>query len=173
MYYLYFDGGSRGNGSNCYNTRAGYGYVIYDNDMTRIADGCDYVGAKTNNYAEYSGLINGMRRAISLNIDNLTIRGDSTLVIKQMTGQFKVKHPDMKTLYTYSKELEKEIKQVVYEHVYRENNKEADRLSNIAMDNPKPLNECEDLLKKAQTGLPNIAYKTDEPIIISVKKRKI
>jgi ribonuclease HI len=151
MHYLYFDGGCRGNGRANPNAKAGYGYVIYDDKMDRIADGWDYLGAKTNNYAEYSGFINGMHCALLQDITHLVVRGDSNMVIKQMTGEFGANNPDMKILHDIAKELAANFDSITYEHVYRENNKEADRLSNVAMDHPKPAIECEDLLKKAQT----------------------
>lgn len=165
MHFLYFDGGSRGNGRKNPNARAGYGYVVYDSIGGRVADGWDYVGAKTNNYAEYSGLINGMRRAISLGITALTVRGDSNMVIKQMTGEFGANNPDMKILNAIAKELSVNFIEIKYEHVYRENNKEADRLSNVAMDNPKPESECENML--------SVKKDVAETKIIMVKKRNV
>ncbi len=168
-HYLYFDGGCRGNGRKNPNARAGYGYVIYNDKMDRINDGWAYLGAKTNNYAEYSGFINGMQSALTLGITNLVVRGDSNMVIKQMTGEFGANNPDMKILNGIAKELAANFDSIKYEHVYREDNKEADRLSNIAMDNPKPAAECEDLLKKAQTD----TKIGPDYFIISVKKKKV
>jgi probable phosphoglycerate mutase len=165
MYYLYFDGGSRGNSKNNPNARAGYGYVIYDSSNNNIADGYQFLGAKTNNYAEYSGLINGLQHAHSLGITTITVRGDSNIVIKQMTGQFAVNNPDMKILNGIAKEIASNFTNILYEHVYRENNKEADMLSNIAMDNPKPETECENLLKKA--------HLSQDDVVILIKKKKI
>uniref|UniRef100_A0A6C0BTG6 RNase H type-1 domain-containing protein n=1 Tax=viral metagenome TaxID=1070528 RepID=A0A6C0BTG6_9ZZZZ len=169
QYYLYFDGGCRGNGRANPNARAGYGYVIYNDKNARVADGWAYLGAKTNNYAEYSGLINGMQHALTLGITTLVVRGDSNMVIKQMTGQFGTNNPDMKILNGIAKELAANFASITYEHVYREDNKEADRLSNVAMDNPKPSTECEDLLKKAQT---ETQIGCDD-VIITIKKKKI
>ena len=168
-HYLYFDGGCRGNGRQNPNAKAGYGYVIYNDKMARVADGWAYLGAKTNNYAEYSGFINGMQHALTIGITHLVVRGDSNMVIKQMTGEFGANNPDMKILNGIAKELAANFVSINYEHVYREDNKEADLLSNVAMDNPKPATECEDLLKKAQT----VTAVGGDDVIISVKKKKV
>ena len=168
-HYLYFDGGCRGNGRANPNAKAGYGYVIYDASQQTIADGWAYLGAKTNNYAEYSGFINGMQHALTIGITHLVVRGDSNMVIKQMTGQFGANNPDMKILNGIAKELATNFVSINYEHVYREDNKEADRLSNVAMDNPKPQHECEDLLKKTHTD----TTIGDNDVIIAVKKKRI
>lgn len=167
-HYLYFDGGCRGNGRANPNAKAGYGYVIYNDKNAKVADGWAYLGAKTNNYAEYSGLINGMQHALTLGITDLVVRGDSNMVIKQMTGQFGANNPDMKILNGIAKELAANFASISYEHVYREDNKEADRLSNVAMDNPRPAAECEDLLKKAQTHTT-----AGDDVIITIKKKRI
>ena len=168
-HYLYFDGGCRGNGRANPNAKAGYGYVIYDDKTARVSDGWKYLGAKTNNYAEYSGFINGMQHAITLGITHLVVRGDSNMVIKQMTGEFGANNPDMKILNGIAKELAANFDSIAFEHVYREDNKEADRLSNVAMDNPRPAVECEDLLKKAQTA----TTIGDNDVIITIKKKRI
>ncbi len=168
-HYLYFDGGCRGNGRSNPNAKAGYGYVIYDDMNARVADGWKYLGAKTNNYAEYSGFINGMQHALTLGVTDLVVRGDSNMVIKQMTGQFGANNPDMKILNGIAKELAANFTSIAFEHVYREDNKEADRLSNVAMDNPTPPAEWEDLLKKAQTA----TTMGGDDVIISVKKKRI
>jgi ribonuclease HI len=89
------------------------------------------------------------------------------MVIKQMTGQFGANNPDMKILNGIAKELATNFVSINYEHVYREDNKEADRLSNVAMDNPRPQHECEDLLKKTHTET------TTDDVIITIKKKRI
>jgi probable phosphoglycerate mutase len=167
--YLYFDGGCRGNGRANPNAKAGYGYVIYDDNMAPVATGYKFLGTKTNNYAEYSGLINGMHRSLSLGITKLVVRGDSNMVIKQMTGEYGANNPDMKILSGIAKELAANFDSITFEHVYREDNKEADRLSNVAMDNPTPPAEWEDLLKKAQTA----TTIGGDDVIIAVKKKRV
>jgi ribonuclease HI len=128
VYELYFDGCSKGNPGF-----AGAGAVIYKNKKEIFAK-TSFVGKKeTNNTAEYTGLIIGLNEAAKRNIKNITVKGDSQLVIKQMKGQYRVKADNMKHLYETAKNLEKLFDNIHYTHVYREYNKRADELSNIAL----------------------------------------
>ena len=79
------------------------------------------------------GLIVGLENAIIKNIKVLTVKGDSMLVIKQMNGLYKVKSPNLIPLFEFAKQLEAKFDKVTYIHVYRNNNKRADELSNIAL----------------------------------------
>ena len=127
-YVLFFDGCSKGNPG-----KAGCGAVIYENNV-EIFSNAVFVGKKeTNNYAEYMGLIVGLENAIIKNIKVLTVKGDSMLVIKQMNGLYKVKSPNLIPLFEFAKQLEAKFDKVTYIHVYRNNNKRADELSNIAL----------------------------------------
>ena len=124
-YTLFFDGCSKGNPG-----KAGAGAVIYRNQI-EIYSQSSFVGEKTtNNVAEYSGLIMGLEKAVGLNINRLHVKGDSMLAIKQLRGEFKVNSPSIVPLFQRAKQLEKQIGQVTYEHVYREYNKRADQLAN-------------------------------------------
>lgn len=124
-YVLYFDGCSRGNPGE-----AGAGAVIYQNGV-EIWDSSVYVGSKeTNNVAEYNGLILGMTEAIARNIKNLSIKGDSMLVIKQMKGEYRVRSANLIELYNKTKTLEKSFDTLTYEHIYRKDNRRADKLAN-------------------------------------------
>jgi ribonuclease HI len=124
-YILFFDGCSKGNPG-----KAGAGAVIYRNQI-EIYSQSSFVGEKTtNNVAEYSGLIMGLEKAVGLNINRLHVKGDSMLAIKQLRGEFKVNSPSITPLFQRAKQLEKQIGQVTYEHVYREYNKRADQLAN-------------------------------------------
>jgi ribonuclease HI len=124
-YTLFFDGCSKGNPG-----KAGAGAVIYRNQI-EIYSQSSFVGEKTtNNVAEYSGLIMGLEKAVGLNINRLHVKGDSMLVIRQLRGEFKVNSPSIVPLFQRAKQLEKQIGQVTYEHVYREYNKRADQLAN-------------------------------------------
>ncbi|GAB6066304.1 ribonuclease HI family protein [Aquifex pyrophilus] len=123
---LYFDGASKGNPG-----RSGIGAVL-------VVGNRKYtfkmpVGEKTNNQAEYLALIAGMLLAKRKKVRELTVRGDSKLVINQMRGSFKVNDEKLMKLYRKAKELEKSFKKVSYEWVKREENKEADRLANEAL----------------------------------------
>src|SRR5438067_11742948 len=91
---LEFDGGSRGNPGP-----AGIGIVLRAKDGTPLVTLGRYIGRATNNVAEYQALIVALREAIKLGAKKVVIRGDSELIVKQMRGEYRVKHPDMKVLY--------------------------------------------------------------------------
>ena len=125
---LYFDGCSKQNPGP-----AGAGSVLYAIDGSEIDTYIEHLGTQTNNYAEYSGLIGGLRLAITHNITNLEIFGDSMLVIKQMRGDWRVKHPSIIPLHKEAQEFAKQFRFVSYTHVYRDHNTRADELSNQAL----------------------------------------
>jgi len=127
-FVLFFDGCSKGNPG-----MSGAGAVIYKNGI-EIYNESVFVGTKeTNNKAEYTGLIIGLNEAIKRNIKNLNVKGDSEFVIKQMKGEYKVKSSNIIESYQTAKKLEKQFHSIKFEHVYRENNKRADQLSNEGM----------------------------------------
>ncbi|MFI5766286.1 bifunctional RNase H/acid phosphatase [Streptomyces sp. NPDC051563] len=124
------DGGSRGNPGP-----AGYGSVVLDPVTGEtLAERAEYIGVATNNVAEYKGLIAGLRAARELDPDAVVlVRMDSKLVVEQMSGRWKIKHPDMKPLAAEAAKVMPRA-QVTYEWIPREKNKHADRLANEAMD---------------------------------------
>ncbi|WP_063743297.1 bifunctional RNase H/acid phosphatase [Streptomyces sp. NRRL WC-3744] len=124
------DGGSRGNPGP-----AGYGAVVLDGATGEaLAEAAEYIGVATNNVAEYRGLLAGLRAAHALDPSaRIHVRMDSKLVIEQMSGRWKIKHPDMKPLATEARSVHPPD-QVTYEWIPRERNKHADRLANEAMD---------------------------------------
>jgi len=125
---LQFDGCSKANPGI-----AGAGAVIYKFNK-EIATQIKFVGNNaTNNFAEYTGLIIGLKEAINLGIKSLSVEGDSMLVIKQMKGEYKVKSGNLIDLYNEAKLLEKKFDFITFKHIYRENNKRADKLSNLAI----------------------------------------
>jgi probable phosphoglycerate mutase len=127
-YLMQFDGCSKGNPG-----KAGSGAVIYKN-KSEIWGKSLFIGDKnTNNEAEYMGLIIGLEEAINIGIKDLYVEGDSLLVIKQMKGLYKVKAENLYKLYEKAKKLEKQFTSVSYNHVYRDKNKRADELSNMAL----------------------------------------
>ena len=99
-YTLMFDGGSRGNPGIC-----GCGFVIYMNDELISQDSCVISENNTNNYAEYMALILGLTKAKELNIKKLSVKGESKLVINQVTNKFNVKSENLKDLYAEAKML--------------------------------------------------------------------
>jgi probable phosphoglycerate mutase len=125
------DGGSRGNPGP-----AGYGAVVRD-PATRevLAELSEAIGRATNNVAEYSGLVAGLRAAAKLAPGADTeVRMDSKLVVEQMSGRWKIKHPDLRQLAAQASQAARALGRVTYIWVPRERNTHADRLANQAMD---------------------------------------
>ena len=122
------DGGSRGNPGP-----AGYGVHIEREDGGIVELKQSIVSA-TNNVAEYSGLIAALAWAAQQGLEKLHIRSDSLLLVKQMQGEYRVKHPGLQPLHEEARSLARRIGRVTFEHVRRELNKDADRLADAAMD---------------------------------------
>jgi ribonuclease HI len=123
------DGGARGNPGP-----AGYGAIIKDQNGQVLAELYAGIGVNTNNVAEYRGLIAALEWALAHGQRRLHIKSDSLLVVQQMRGAYKVKHAGLIPLYQRACRLAAEVGHVTYEHVRREENVEADRLSNLGMD---------------------------------------
>lgn len=124
------DGGSRGNPG-----LAGYGAVVFALDHeTVLGESCEAIGHATNNVAEYRGLIAGLAEAARLGATEVSVSMDSKLVVEQMSGRWKVKHPDLITLYRQAATAAMQFEAVDYKWIPRERNKHADRLANEAMD---------------------------------------
>lgn len=126
------DGGARGNPGP-----AGYGVVITDPQGKKLAEISQYLGHATNNYAEYNGLLAALRYAIAQKIQSLKIISDSELMVRQMKGVYKVRHPELRKLYDEAQHLTAQIEHVEIRHALREHNQNADRLANQAMDRGK------------------------------------
>jgi ribonuclease HI len=125
----YIDGGARGNPGP-----AGYGVRIEQPDGTLIEEFGEAIGVATNNVAEYHGLLAALGWARARGCKTITVRSDSLLLVQQMRGTYKVKHPGLRPLYAKARLLAHEIGRVAFEHVRRESNTHADRLANAAMD---------------------------------------
>ena len=123
------DGGSRGNPGP-----AGYGAAVFDETGTVLAERAASIGRATNNVAEYSGLIAGLEAALDLGAATVAVQMDSKLVVEQMSGRWKVKHPDMKPLASRAAGLVARFDEVSFEWIPRARNSHADRLANEAMD---------------------------------------
>ncbi len=124
------DGGSRGNPGP-----AGYGAVVYTEDRaTVLAESKQAIGHATNNVAEYRGLIAGLEDAVKLDAAEVEVFMDSKLVVEQMAGRWKVKHPGLIELHTQARKLAARFDRISYAWIPRERNKHADRLANEAMD---------------------------------------
>lgn len=126
------DGGARGNPGP-----AGYGVVLEDEAGKEVAELSEFLGVRTNNFAEYAGLIAAIAYAASHQAEGLLVVSDSELMVKQMKGQYKVKSPDLAPLHKRATELVRQLGWFDIRHVRREQNKDADRLANQAMDSGK------------------------------------
>ena len=129
MIVAYIDVGARGNPGP-----AGFGVRIEHADGTLIEEFCEAVGIATNNVAEYRALIAALEWARRNGHHRLHVRSDSQLLVQQMRGVYKVKHPGLQPLNAKARALAAEIGRVTFEHVAREQNSRADRLANLAMD---------------------------------------
>ncbi len=128
-YRANIDGGSRGNPGP-----ASYGVVIRDARGEIAARLKKYIGRMTNNVAEYYGLIAALDYAQSHGIRALRVESDSELLVKQMRGQYKVKSEDLRPLYERARKMSQGFESFRIDHVYREQNREADALANEALD---------------------------------------
>jgi ribonuclease HI len=125
----YFDGGARGNPGP-----AGFGVYIVDDGGQVLAEIAEGIGVATNNVAEYRGLLAALGWAVDHGVTALHVRGDSLLLVQQMRGIYRVKNEGLLPLYREARHLCARIGPVTFEHVPRDQNKQADRLSNIGMD---------------------------------------
>ena len=125
------DGGARGNPGP-----AAYGYVLEAEDGTVLAAHGEKIGVATNNVAEYSALIAGLEKALELGVDEIEVVSDSELMVKQMTGQYRVKNEALRELSLEAGRLARRVGSVDYTAVRREHNKLADKLVNEALDAP-------------------------------------
>ncbi|HEV2685777.1 MAG TPA: reverse transcriptase-like protein [Actinomycetota bacterium] len=123
------DGGSRGNPGP-----AAYGCSIQTPDGQEIEGIGETIGIATNNVAEYSAVIAGLRRVAEIGARAVHVRSDSKLLIEQLSGRWKIKNPGLKELHKEAIELARGFDRVTYEHVRREQNVRADELVNLALD---------------------------------------
>ena len=129
---LHTDGGSRGNPGP-----AAIGVVIEvekDGETELIGEIAEAIGVASNNVAEYRAIIRGLEEAERLGATSVTCLLDSLLVVEQLNGNYRVKHADMKPLHARVQELRQHFALVGFQHVRREQNQEADRLVNEALD---------------------------------------
>lgn len=124
------DGGSRGNPGP-----SGIGLVIEDANTGEIREEHHrYLGVTTNNQAEYQAVILALERCVALGAASVEVLADSELLIRQANGEYRVKNPDLQLRFQDLRALVAKIGRVTFTHVYREANKRADALANLAMD---------------------------------------
>ncbi len=150
VWILQFDGGSRGNPGI-----SGCGAVIYatnieSNQQKEIWNGHKFLGTTTNNVAEYQALILGLKQGIKMGLPNLTVQGDSQLVIKQIKGEYRTTKSHLLQLKSQAKDLLQRIPQYTLVHIPRALNSRADKLSNVAMDRKDDV--CVDVLMSDHTS---------------------
>ncbi len=126
---LFADGGSRGNPGP-----AAGGAVLLSEDGETLAEAGAYLGIATNNVAEWQGLLAGLAAAVELGVDDLTVRLDSELVVRQLTGVYRVKHADLIPLHRKALTLLRHFKTTDIGHVRRKDNAQADALVNRLLD---------------------------------------
>lgn len=124
----FVDGASRGNPGP-----AGYGVYMTKDDGEIIEVG-GYLGRTTNNVAEYAGLLEALEVAQSEGATELEIVSDSLLLVQQMLGKYRVKHPNLIPLYERAKSMSRRFRRFSIRHTLRAGNKDADRLANVAVD---------------------------------------
>ena len=126
---LFTDGGARGNPGP-----AAYGFVLEAEDGALLAAKGEAIGRATNNVAEYRGLVEGLREALELGVREVEVVSDSELLVRQMTGVYRVKNEALKELSLEAAALGRRFARVRYTAVRREHNELADRLVNEALD---------------------------------------
>lgn len=135
---VYSDGAARGNPGP-----AGAGVRIEDARGRRVSEAARYLGEATNNVAEYRALILGLELARELGASEVELRADSELIIRQMTGEYRVRNVRLQELHRQAQALEQAFRSVGYVHIRREQNRAADRLANLAIDQEEALSGAE------------------------------
>ncbi|ADL12237.1 ribonuclease HI family protein [Acetohalobium arabaticum] len=126
---IYTDGASRGNPGP-----GGIGVLIKDGSNNIKEELADYIGEATNNEAEYQAIIAGLKKARELNSESISLFSDSQLVIKQLTGEYRVRSEKLKPYYLEIKELLQDLPDCDFQHIPREENHKADELANLGID---------------------------------------
>lgn len=127
--HIHIDGASRGNPGE-----AGFGVHVATADGGTVAGLYGYLGRATNNVAEYQALLHALRYALGRGVRRVRVFSDSELVVRQVEGRYKVKHPDMVVLHREATSLLRRFEEARVSHVRREQNRDADRLANQALD---------------------------------------
>jgi ribonuclease HI len=127
--HIHIDGASRGNPGE-----AGFGVYVTTAEGEPVAELYGYLGRASNNVAEYQALIHALQYALAQGAAQVRVFSDSELVVRQIGGQYRVKHPDMLPLHRQASLLLSRFRDAKVSHVRREQNKDADRLANQALD---------------------------------------
>lgn len=131
---MFADGGARGNPGPAAGAAVLFAVSEGNTPGEVIGEAAEYLGVATNNVAEYTGIIVGLRKARELGIDDLDVRLDSELAVKQLNGQYRVKNPALARLFVDVHTLRSQFRRITFMHVRREFNKHADALVNKTID---------------------------------------
>ena len=162
------DGGARGNPGP-----AGYGALILGPDGAVLAELSEFLGMRTNNYAEYSGLLGCLQFALDHGHRRLRMVSDSELMVKQIQGKYQVKSPDLKPLYEEAKRRIAKLDNFEIGHALRHKNKDADRLANEAMDRGMKRPGSGDSSAVSVKATPYPSRSTPPPVPISFGNRPV
>jgi probable phosphoglycerate mutase len=157
----HIDGGSRGNPGP-----AAYGVSIETADGEPVTAFAKFLGKTTNNYAEYQGLLAALNYALEHGHARVRVLTDSELMARQISGHYKVRSPDLKPLYDKAQAMIARLESFSIRHVYREQNREADRLANEAMDDAERGRVPHEPALRAPAPQPSKAA-PPEPLVIS------
>jgi ribonuclease HI len=127
--HLHIDGASRSNPGE-----AAFGVHVTTPEGAEVAQLYGYLGVASNNVAEYQALLHGLRYALERGARRVHVFSDSQLVVRQMSGAYRVKHPAMVPLHQAARDLARRFEECRLDHVRREQNRDADRLANLALD---------------------------------------
>lgn len=136
---LHIDGASRGNPGE-----AAWGVHVSDDRERTLAELRGRIGRATNNVAEYQALVHALRWALGQGAQRVRVLSDSELLVRQMQGRYRVKNPGLAALHGEAQALLSRFEEASLAHVPRERNREADRLANLALDEPEPRPEPAD-----------------------------
>jgi len=168
------DGGARGNPGP-----AGYGVVIHDSRGNKVAALSEYLGRQTNNFAEYQALIAALEHAVTKGPKALRVISDSELLVRQITGIYKVKEPTLRDLHARARQLISQLGWFDIQHVLRGHNREADSLANAAMDKgtsrapsprlaPEP-RECNGVVRAGKVELLDASFPDGTLVVVRVR----
>lgn len=128
-FFIYIDGAARGNPGE-----AGIGIIIKDGQSKQIRQLYKYIGQTTNNIAEYIALVYALQEALILGLKDVVVYSDSELLAKQLNGEYRVKNANLKTYYEQFLHLKTGLDRLEIKQIGREENREADKLANQAID---------------------------------------
>jgi ribonuclease HI len=157
---IHIDGASRGNPGP-----AAFAFVIARPGLPPVEEAAT-LGTVTNNVAEYTALVRGLEAAADLGLKRINVFSDSELLVKQMNGEYRVKHPDLLPLYEDARGLVKEFESVSISHVRREHNKRADALCNEVLDAGKSKAATPAAPKQPKTQVSDFAVREDAVTIL-------